>query len=313
MEKWKKCLMRTMASKNSALMRTFLSSRNVILLDFQTPLSTPLTAALKTGQHDVVKQLLEAGANVNFTEQDGTTPLMVAVSTGSLDMCQLLINNGASVSKSRVSDQHNALHLATRCGYYDIVVLLLQHGAELYDRTKPWDILKTSPLVTTIRWNQPRILELYLDHFAKPQIRLSLEIVFDLTIQYQNEDCAIVILKYGYYPCHKQNATILKKYISFFSLAAQCGLVRLMEIMISMNPYFLQEQWLVRNQIPHKLNRHAKFVQRIQKCRKQPPRLKQLCRSAILAQMAPKYKTKLTKLPSVAKELTKYLQDFEMV
>lgn len=66
---------------------------------------TPLTAALsgqgqgkwKAGMNDVIKLLIGAGANVNYSNQDGITPLMQALRLKDLTSARLLLEHGADI------------------------------------------------------------------------------------------------------------------------------------------------------------------------------------------------------------------------
>ncbi|QDV82168.1 ankyrin repeat domain-containing protein [Planctomycetes bacterium TBK1r] len=58
--------------------------------------STPLSAAALLGNIEIVKLLLERGANVAATNRDGTTPLHVAAFMCHTEVVELLLENGAS-------------------------------------------------------------------------------------------------------------------------------------------------------------------------------------------------------------------------
>lgn len=48
------------------------------------------------GHRDTVKLLLEVGADINAVDIDGWTPLMFAVRDGTIDIVRLLIQSGAN-------------------------------------------------------------------------------------------------------------------------------------------------------------------------------------------------------------------------
>jgi uncharacterized protein len=66
------------------------------VLNAQVGNSTALLVAAGMGDTDIVRMLLEAGANPNFTANDGFTPLMMAVRDAHVDTVQLLVNAGAN-------------------------------------------------------------------------------------------------------------------------------------------------------------------------------------------------------------------------
>ena len=77
---------------------------------------------------DVVRVLLDNGANREARDRDGETPLAYAARFGSHRICSLLIEKGANVD-TRDEDGTTPLMLAAREGHVDVVRLLLDHGA----------------------------------------------------------------------------------------------------------------------------------------------------------------------------------------
>lgn len=59
--------------------------------------NTPLIVAAGWGNVDAVRLLLDAGADINATGEDGDTALHRAVAIEALDVVQMLIDRGASV------------------------------------------------------------------------------------------------------------------------------------------------------------------------------------------------------------------------
>lgn len=59
---------------------------------------TPLTIAVYNGHVDVLKSLLEAGADANTTRGNGATMLLVATERGHLDIVKYLLEAGAAHS-----------------------------------------------------------------------------------------------------------------------------------------------------------------------------------------------------------------------
>ena len=72
---------------------------------------TSLHYATSSGSVDVVKLLLDKGADINALDNKGTTPLMLAVKNNSLPIAKLLLERGADVN---LRDKHkkNAMSYA---------------------------------------------------------------------------------------------------------------------------------------------------------------------------------------------------------
>lgn len=68
-------------------------------------LATPLSKACYMGQTEVVKFLIENGANVNAQPADvtGQLPLQQAIMSGSFDIVKLLIEHDAKIDDTIVS------------------------------------------------------------------------------------------------------------------------------------------------------------------------------------------------------------------
>ena len=62
------------------------------------PLSSPLARAAAAGETEMVRLLLQAGADADAAEPDGTTALMLAAQAGSFEVVELLLAAGASGS-----------------------------------------------------------------------------------------------------------------------------------------------------------------------------------------------------------------------
>ena len=91
--------------------------------------STPLQAASSLGHLNIVKLLLEQGADVNGLIIPGclrSTPLHAACSLGHLDTVKLLLEQGADVNASIAMTRETPLHLAASGGHFEIVKWLLE-------------------------------------------------------------------------------------------------------------------------------------------------------------------------------------------
>ncbi len=115
---------------------------------------TALLHAARQGHETAVKALLDAGANVNQVNAEGTSPLLIAVINGHFDLAVELLDNGADVNLANEAggaplyavinqqwipktqyQQPNA-HLQQEISYLDLMKMFLDHGADPNARLK---------------------------------------------------------------------------------------------------------------------------------------------------------------------------------
>lgn len=97
---------------------------------------TPLTAACKQGNFDVIKKLLKAGADV-ILKDSKQTPLIAACSNGHVDLniVQELINAGADITSSEVKSllsslSSNIVVYQNNFAKLNVIEKLIQCGAD---------------------------------------------------------------------------------------------------------------------------------------------------------------------------------------
>lgn len=100
--------------------------------------NTPLIVAARQGKEEIVRLLVEDGANVSRENDKGLNPLVTAVASGHRDIVRYLIEHGADVNyEPNVAGDKLYLNLAPplllagRLGYEDIVEDLLKAGAKV--------------------------------------------------------------------------------------------------------------------------------------------------------------------------------------
>ena len=99
------------ATAAQALVSNFDTGRNL----FSSPVPTgftPFLFAVRAGNIEAVKALLDAGANVNDTLSDSTTALIVATANAHWQLADVLLDRGADPNLDAVG--WNALHQAVR-------------------------------------------------------------------------------------------------------------------------------------------------------------------------------------------------------
>ncbi len=91
---------------------------------------SPLSYAVDYDATDIVKLLIDRGADVNFTAPlDKSTPLTVAAERGDTEICRMLLEKGAKVDEIDGLMEYSPLMWAAEGSHDDEVALLLAHGA----------------------------------------------------------------------------------------------------------------------------------------------------------------------------------------
>ena len=105
--------------------------------------------------------LLERGAEVNCSNENGVMPLHVACTVGSLQIVEILIENKAAINCLTKNFQ-TPLHLASANNKYKIVRFLLENGAKLERRDKE----SCTPLLVAAQQGREKSLVVLLDSGA---------------------------------------------------------------------------------------------------------------------------------------------------
>jgi uncharacterized protein len=82
-----------------------------------------LTGAVASGHTELVKWLLESGANANYKYGPGYTPLLTAAANGHLEIVELLLAHGADPA-AKTNDRKSPLNLAEERKHQDVVEFL---------------------------------------------------------------------------------------------------------------------------------------------------------------------------------------------
>lgn len=91
---------------------------------------TPIDWAIKDGNEQMVKLLLDLKADPNFAPEYGMTPFMTAAESGNLSMIRLLHEAGGDPNYQEEIGGYTALTYAVFSGEIEAVELLLQLGAD---------------------------------------------------------------------------------------------------------------------------------------------------------------------------------------
>jgi ankyrin repeat protein len=164
---------------------------------------TPLLLAVRQGQSETVKALIEAGAEVNLPSGgDKTSPLLLATINGQFDLALYLLEHGADprlASESGVAPLYAALnvqwapkalypqpraYMQQRASYLDLMKALLEKGASVDARLKKkvwyqgynFDLSGVDETGATAFWraayaSDVDAMKLLIAHGADPSIR----------------------------------------------------------------------------------------------------------------------------------------------
>ncbi len=123
----------------------------------------PLRSAIGAGHVAEVQALVEAGADVNLTNDYGSTPLSFAAFCGHLDVVEYLVDAGADVN---VVDNHGEtpLHDAAANGHLDVVRYLVEQGVDI-DAGAAFGDLRT-PLREAIFYDHLDVVEYLVEQGA---------------------------------------------------------------------------------------------------------------------------------------------------
>ena len=90
----------------------------------------PINYGISENRLDVVRWLLDHGANLNPQDGNAGKPLISAINSGSLEMVRLLLERGADPNVVFATEPKHALSHALACGRQDMADLLRAAGAK---------------------------------------------------------------------------------------------------------------------------------------------------------------------------------------
>ena len=123
-----------------------------------------LTKAVKLGQYDILRELLQAGTDPNLISTS-EFPLLYAAFKGHKRVVQLLLQRGANPRKQ---DKYGTtpLHYAARYGHKPVVKQLIDGGAELNST----DIWGRTPLYRAVKGGRKDVVKLLMDMGADQNV-----------------------------------------------------------------------------------------------------------------------------------------------
>ena len=133
--------------------------------------ANPLHIASKNGRLDIVKKLINKGADVNANNNVNETPLHDASKNGHLEVVRELIYEGANVNDKNDNNK-TPLYLASKNGHLEVVKILVKNGAFLNEL----DMFNSNP---NIYKNEDKIIEYLSTAKQMPETRIKKIYSFD--------------------------------------------------------------------------------------------------------------------------------------
>jgi len=99
---------------------------------------TALMKAVESNNVASVKQLIAQGVNINELEPNGDAPLVMAAYLGHAEIVKLLLEAGADVTAVDPGMKATALHAAAYAGRTEVAKLLIQHKIAI-DQQGPYN------------------------------------------------------------------------------------------------------------------------------------------------------------------------------
>ena len=132
---------------------------------------TPLHVAAEKGHVEVVKLLLEHGANPNARDMYGVTPLHLAARKGHVEITKLLLEHGADPNAKEKLGGETPLYWAVVHDRIDTAKLLLEHGADPNNKSKRFIVNERAVLHWAVRNENVDLVRLLLEKGANPNVK----------------------------------------------------------------------------------------------------------------------------------------------
>eukprot|EP01101_Sappina_pedata_P013178 TRINITY_DN945_c0_g1_i1.p1 TRINITY_DN945_c0_g1~~TRINITY_DN945_c0_g1_i1.p1 ORF type:complete len:1327 (+),score=669.54 TRINITY_DN945_c0_g1_i1:127-4107(+) len=124
--------------------------------------TTHLHTAAINDEHQRLKLLIEAGANVNVEDKDGAMPLHHAAYAGNLKIVKILLKSGAKIN-AKDDESNTPLHNAALGGHVKVVDYLLSKGAAIDEL----DEQNGTPLLNSCSNGHAPVVDLLIKKAAK--------------------------------------------------------------------------------------------------------------------------------------------------
>ncbi|XP_023224750.1 ankyrin-1-like [Centruroides sculpturatus] len=204
--------------------------------------NNPLHVAAEHGYADVLKILLEHGADIHSKNEDEETALHLAAQSGHRNVVKLLLETNKSIVNAEDEEKNTPLHVAALKGHQKVVIDLLYAGANVESRNcnlwtaldcaayggwlktarillkagspvDPLDKSKTTPLHLAASKGHAKVVEMLLEFNAKiGQVDAENNNCLDLAIRSNQREVVLVIINNKNWKDALRNFTTSSKY-----------------------------------------------------------------------------------------------------
>ncbi|XP_067941805.1 putative ankyrin repeat protein RF_0381 [Watersipora subatra] len=270
---------------------------------------TPLYRAIVTESPELCTLLIHGGADVNLRRLGfGTgaeSPLIKAVQLDNLPICQVLVNSLCNLSY-QTEEGFTALHYAIAYRRYSIVEFLLENKINMH-ATSHGGI---TPMCVAITHSNPAMVRYLIMHGYNMNKVSPMKVGEDTplgdAISLHNQECALALVHWG---CSLRPR---KERSSYFELAAEAGLGKLLQLLVYVKPFYANE-WKCKYQkgAPLALQTKSGILQWLRSVSSSPLPLKELSRAAIFNALK-YFPSRYVKLP-LPRKLLEYISFHDIV
>lgn len=140
-------------------------------------LLTPLHAATMNGDIKIVKYLVDNGANINAKDNEGGTPLIAACWIGKRDVVYYLAGKGAEI-KVKTKYGASPLHYSVQSGSIELVTYFVDNGLDINDS----GMNGATPLHIAVASRNIPIVNFLIKNGAKSDIRTKQDAIFTIVL-----------------------------------------------------------------------------------------------------------------------------------
>lgn len=196
----------------------------------------------------------------------------------------------------RTDDGFTALHFAVAYKRYEIAEYLLHNEIKIHAKSN----YGITPMTVAIEHRNPAMVKLLVEYGYKMDKRYKWkETPLNQAINLHSEECAMTLIHQG---CDLTK----KRGESYFYMAVDEKLTRLIKLMAAVQPHFLQEEWIKNKTWPVSIYRRPDLIKWLEQESMHVRSLRQLCRGKIFRLLG-KYPTNKLKKLNLDDDMFKYL------